>query len=86
MKEREVKSLHKRTEMLRLSAAISIIREELVQLMGETSGSFTLVDELSYNPEPLLKQKRLLLKDLEGKLDELIDEAVAANVTGVRVD
>jgi hypothetical protein len=73
-------------EMLRLSAAISIIREELVQLMGETSGSFTLVGELSYNPEGLLRQKRGLLKDLQSDLDELIDEARSNNLIGVRID
>jgi len=74
------------TEMQRLISAISIIREELVQLMGETSGSFTLTGELSYNPEPLLRQKRALLADLQKKLDELIDEAISANITGVRID
>jgi len=73
-------------EMLRLYASISILREELTQLMGETSGSFTLVGEMSYNPEPLLRQKRQLLKDLEDQLDTLIDEAKVANITGVRID
>lgn len=73
-------------EMLRLSAAISIIREELVQLMGETSGKVSLDGHLSYDPEPLLRQKRELLKDLEGKLDVFIEEARMGNITGVRVD
>lgn len=73
-------------EMRSLGAAINILRAEVTQLMGETSGSFTLVDELSYNPEPLLRQKRALIEELKGKLKTLIDEAVGSSIVGVRID
>jgi len=54
--------------------------------MGETSGSFILASELSYNPDSLLRNKRALLIDLEGKLKGLIDEAISVNIVGVRID
>ena len=73
-------------EMIRLSASISIILQEITKLMGETSGSFNLQGELSYNPQPLLKEKRALLNDLQKKLDDLAGEVVSNNITGVRVD
>lgn len=73
-------------EMLRLITAIALIKEEIAKLLGETSGSFTLTNELSYNPEPLLRQKRAFLEDLQGRLDELISEASVSNITGVRID
>jgi hypothetical protein len=54
--------------------------------MGETSGSFTLQGELSYNPEPLLRQKKEDLLELKKKLKEIVDEMVVATITGVRID
>ncbi|MCK5018677.1 MAG: hypothetical protein KAS32_16570 [Candidatus Peribacteraceae bacterium] len=74
------------TEMLRLSSAISIIREELVQLMGENSGKFNLSGELSFDPTPILKHKRALIKDLESQLSVLVSESVSNNITGVLID
>lgn len=73
-------------EMLRISAAATIIQAEIAKLMGETSGSFELVGELKFNPDPLLKHKKALLNDLKEKLDELVDEAVTGEITGVRVE
>lgn len=74
------------TEMYRIGAAITIIRMEIAKLMGETSGSFTLQGEMSYNPEPLLRQKKQLLDELQDKLDELAEEVFASNISGVRID
>lgn len=73
-------------EMTRISAAITIIREEIAQLMGETSGSFNLQGEISFNPEPLLRQKKALLEELKNKLQELVDEAITGSIEGVRVE
>lgn len=74
------------SEMNRIVAAITILESEIAQLMGETSGSFNLQGELSYNPEPLLRQKQEFLKRLKDKLDELTDELTAAVIEGVRID
>lgn len=74
------------SEMYQISAAITILEMELRQLMGETSGSFTLQGELSYNPEPLLRQKKEDLLELKKKLKEIVDEMVVATITGVRID
>ena len=73
-------------EMLRLSASISILREEVAQLMGETTGQFTLSSELSYNPEPLLRQKRALIADLQDELNGLVSDTLTSNIVGVRID
>lgn len=73
-------------EMYLTSASITIIQQELVKLMGETSGSFTLQGEMSYNPEPLLREKRALLESLKNKLDELVNEVTSNNITGVRIE
>lgn len=74
------------SEMYHIAAAITILEMELRQLMGETSGSFTLQGELSYNPEPLLRQKKEDLAELKKKLKELTDEMSAVTLTGVRID
>ena len=74
------------TEMLRLDAAITIIRMEIADLMGRNSGSFELTNEIKYNPEPLLRQKMALLAELKSKLDDLAGEVYATNITGVRID
>ena len=74
------------TEMLRLDAAITIIRMEIADLMGRNSGSFELTGEIKYNPEPLLRQKMALLAELKSKLDDLAGEVYATNITGVRID
>lgn len=73
-------------EMTRISAAITILRSEIAQLMGESSGSIELVGEIKHNPEGLLRQKRELLKDLEDKLKELVDEVVIGSIEGVRIE
>lgn len=73
-------------EMLRLKTAIDLLRSEITELMGEATGSFTLTDEMSYNPEPLLRQKRALVGELENKLKELTSDAVSSSITGVRVE
>ena len=74
------------TEMYRLDAAITIIRMEIADLMGRSSGSFELVGEIKYNPEGLLRQKMALLAELKSKLDDLAGEVYATNITGVRID
>jgi hypothetical protein len=74
------------SDMYHISAAITILEMELRQLMGETSGSFSLQGELSYNPEPLLRQKREDLAELKSKLKELTNEMSSLIITGVRID
>jgi len=73
-------------EMYRLATAIRILESEIAELMGETSGQFNLQGELSYNPEPLLRQKREFVKQLKDKLDELVTDVNMGNFTGVRID
>ena len=73
-------------EMVRISSAVTIIRAEIARLMGESSGKFNLQGELSHDPEGLLKQKRLLLEELKGKLSELVEEVVSNSIEGVRVE
>lgn len=73
-------------EMYRLSTAVRILESEIVKLMGETSGQFNLQGELSFNPEPLLRQKREFVKQLKDKLDELVTDVNIGNFTGVRID
>jgi hypothetical protein len=74
------------SDMYHINASITILEMELRQIMGETSGSFSLVGELSYNPEPLLRQKKEDIADLKKKLKELTDEMSSAMITGVRID
>lgn len=81
-----VSSLDFSTEMKALVSAIWILKSEVSQLMGESLGSFNLQGELAYNPEPLLRQKREHIKELEEELKELVQSTVGTNLIGVRID
>lgn len=74
------------TEMYRLSASITILEEEIRQLTGETSGSVSLQGEFSYNPEPLLRQKRVEVDKLKAKLEDLVAEYKETTLEGVRIE
>jgi hypothetical protein len=63
-----------------------LLQQEIAKLMGETSGSFSLQGEISYNPEPLLREKRALIEAIKKKLGELAGEVTTSFITGVRVD
>jgi len=73
-------------EIMIISSAIMILRNEVAHLLGETSGKFSLDQHLSYDPEGVIKQKRALIADLQKKLDDVAGEVVLGNITGVRVD
>lgn len=73
-------------DMKCLCAAIMLLQQELGKLMGESSGSFNLQGELSFNPEPVLREKRELLAKLKSDLKALVDESVSTSITGVLID
>jgi len=73
-------------EINRLSTAIILIEEEIAQLLGESSGSFTLVGELKFDAAPLLKKKRGFLSDLKDRLSDLVKEVTLNSIEGVRID
>jgi len=67
-------------------AAVSLLETELRNLMGQTSGSFRLDGELSYDPSSVLAERRKDLDDLRKQLDEILEDAVSGSFSGVRID
>ena len=73
-------------EMRIIVSSVGILKSEVSRLMGESTGSFNLQGELSYNPEPLIRQKREHIKDLEQQLAEMVSDTNQFLLTGVRLD
>jgi hypothetical protein len=73
-------------KVLKLVSAMSLLQAELRSLAANTTGSFNLQGELSYNPDPVLKARKKDLEDLKDKLEEEIEDIIGNTVTGVRVD
>ena len=72
-------------EVYIFQTSIDIIRQELLSDSIE-DGSQIRDDVTNYNPEPGLKIRKLLLDDLEKKLEKLIKSGLMTRVSGVLID
>jgi len=72
-------------EVYMLQTAIDLLRQELWQDMIEDGASIR-DDTTNYNPEPGLKLRKLLLDDLEKKLEKSIKLGLLTRVSGVLID
>lgn len=73
------------SEVYMLQTAIDMVRKELIESSVE-DGAMVRDEGTIYNPEAGLKIRKLILDDLQTKLDKLVKALSMSGITGVLID